>query len=141
MLVVRLIVYLICFQSTLYFSLLSNSKTSCCLFLSMLLLTLCRLNIGKGQCTKHALKCGGGCGIFFLLQECKTLIIHNKRAAYVHSPFVDTHGETGEYRGKPLNLNIDRYSVLQELWFGHLVRQKVISERETSRQFILNNYY
>ena len=55
----------------------------------------------------------------------------------MHSPFVDTHSETGEYRGKPLNLNIDRYSVLQELWFGHLVRQKVISEQETSSQFIL----
>ena len=59
----------------------------------------------------------------------------------MYSPFVDTHGETSEYRGKPLNLNIDRYSVLQELWFRHLVRQKVVSERETSRQFILNNYY
>ena len=28
---------------------------------------------GKGECTKHAQKCGGGAGIFFLLQECTGL--------------------------------------------------------------------
>ena len=96
---------------------------------------------GKGECTKHAFKCGGGSGIFFLLQECVSLIFHNKKAAHVHSPYVDSHGETPQYRGRPLNLDIDRYDILHELWSGHLVRQKVMSERANSRQVIISDFY
>jgi len=96
---------------------------------------------GKGECTKHAYRCGGGSGIFFLLQECIGLIMHGVKAAYVHSPYVDSHGETPHYRGRPLNLDLDRYNTLHELWSGHLVRQKVISERGNSRQVIIANFY
>ena len=67
---------------------------------------------GKGECTKHAYRCGGGSGIFFLLQECIGLIMHGMKAAYVHSPYVDSHGETPHYRGRPLNLDLDRYNTL-----------------------------
>ena len=31
---------------------------------------------GKGACTKHASICGGGCGIFFILQDCVGLALH-----------------------------------------------------------------
>ena len=96
---------------------------------------------GKGECTKHALKCGAGCGIFFLLQECLALIMHGGKAAYVHSPYVDAHGETPQYRGRPLNLDRERYDVLAELWNGHLIRERVIAERSTSRQVIIANFY
>jgi hypothetical protein len=96
---------------------------------------------GKGECTKHATKCGGGAGVFFLLQDCVSLIIHGAKAAYVHSPYVDSHGETPQYRGRPLNLDIDRYESLRDLWTGHLVREKVIAERGSSRQIIIANYY
>eukprot|EP00559_Dactyliosolen_fragilissimus_P000392 CAMPEP_0184873654 /NCGR_PEP_ID=MMETSP0580-20130426/41963_1 /TAXON_ID=1118495 /ORGANISM="Dactyliosolen fragilissimus" /LENGTH=1200 /DNA_ID=CAMNT_0027376583 /DNA_START=107 /DNA_END=3706 /DNA_ORIENTATION=- len=71
---------------------------------------------GKGECTHHAYRCGGGCGIFFLLQECVCLIMHNRKAAYSDSPYVDSHGETPQYRGRPLNLDIGRYNNLHELW-------------------------
>jgi hypothetical protein len=96
---------------------------------------------GKGECTKHALCCGAGCGLFFLLQECVGLIMHGKKAAYVHSPYVDAHGETPQFRGRPLNLDMDRYDILQEMWTSHAIRQKVMAERAVARQVIIAGYY
>ncbi|CAJ1952324.1 unnamed protein product [Cylindrotheca closterium] len=96
---------------------------------------------GKGECTKHSFKCGAGTGLFFLLQECAGLIMHNSKAAYIHSPYVDSHGETPQYRGRPLNLDMERYDHLREVWSGHAVRQQVLAERASSRQIIVQDYY
>ena len=96
---------------------------------------------GKGECTKHSFKCGAGAGLFFLLQECSGLILHKSKAAYIHSPYVDSHGETPQFRGRPLNLDLVRYDHLRELWNGHLVRQTVVAERGSSRQVILPDFY
>lgn len=96
---------------------------------------------GKSECTRHSYKCGAGAGMFFLLQECSGLIMHKSKAAYIHSPYVDSHGETPQYRGRPLNLDLDRYEHLREVWFGHSVRQQVVAERGSSRQVILPDFY
>jgi Proteolysis_6 C-terminal len=96
---------------------------------------------GKGECTKHSFKCGAGTGMFFLLQECAGLIMHNGKAAYIHSPYVDSHGETPQYRGRPLNLDLDRYDHLREVWSGHAIRQQVVAERGGSRQVIVPDFY
>eukprot|EP00934_Nitzschia_sp_Nitz4_P008391 Nitzschia sp. Nitz4//scaffold194_size40385//22916//30332//NITZ4_007530-RA/size40385-processed-gene-0.16-mRNA-1//-1//CDS//3329540334//8381//frame0 len=96
---------------------------------------------GNGECTSHSYRCGAGTGLFFLLQECAGLIMHNSKAAYIHSPFVDSHGETPQYRGRPLNLDLDRYAHLQEVWCGHAVRQQVVAERGGSRQIIVTGFY
>jgi len=96
---------------------------------------------GKGECTKHSFKCGAGACIFFLLQECQGLIIHNGKAVYVQSPYVDSHGETPQYRGRPLNLDLDRYEIFRELWTGHGIRQKVVQERGSARQVIITDFY
>lgn len=96
---------------------------------------------GKGECTRHSYKCGAGAGMFFLLQECSGLIMHKSKAAYIHSPYVDSHGETPQYRGRPLNLDLDRYDHLREVWFGHGVRQQVVAERVSSRQVIMPDFY
>jgi hypothetical protein len=96
---------------------------------------------GKGECTRHSFKCGAGTGMFFLLQECAGLIMHNGKAAYIHSPFVDSHGETPQYRGRPLNLDLDRYDHLNEVWSGHAIRQQVVAERGGSRQVIVPDFY
>eukprot|EP00546_Thalassionema_frauenfeldii_P000890 CAMPEP_0178937310 /NCGR_PEP_ID=MMETSP0786-20121207/25676_1 /TAXON_ID=186022 /ORGANISM="Thalassionema frauenfeldii, Strain CCMP 1798" /LENGTH=2359 /DNA_ID=CAMNT_0020615847 /DNA_START=262 /DNA_END=7341 /DNA_ORIENTATION=- len=96
---------------------------------------------GKGECTKHSFKCGAGACIFFLLQECQGLIIHNGKAVYVQSPYVDSHGETPQYRGRPLNLDLDRYDIFRELWTGHGIRQKVVQERGSARQVIITDFY
>jgi Proteolysis_6 C-terminal len=96
---------------------------------------------GKGECTNHTNRCGAGAGMFFLLQECTGLIMHQKKAAYIHSPYVDSHGETPQYRGRPLNLDLERYEHLREIWYTHSVRQKVIAERGSSRQVIQIDFY
>jgi len=96
---------------------------------------------GKSECTKHSFKCGAGSCIFFLLQECQGLIIHNGKAVYVQSPYVDSHGETPQYRGRPLNLDLDRYDIFRELWTGHGIRQKVVQERGSARQVIITDFY
>jgi hypothetical protein len=96
---------------------------------------------GKGECTRHSFKCGAGTGMFFLLQDCAGLIMHNSKAAYIHSPYVDSHGETPQYRGRPLNLDLDRYDHLREVWSGHSVRQQVLAERGSSRQIIVPDFY
>lgn len=96
---------------------------------------------GKGECTKHAYLCGAGSCVFFLLQECVGLVLHGDFAAYVHSPYVDSHGETPHYRGRPLNLDLDRYNLLHEMWSGHTVRQKVVAERGGARQIIIPDFY
>lgn len=96
---------------------------------------------GKGECTKHSYNCGAGSGMFFLLQECAGLIMHNGKAAYIHSPYVDSHGETPQYRGRPLNLDVDRYAHLHEVWSGHAIRQQVLAERGSSRQIIVPDFY
>lgn len=96
---------------------------------------------GKGECTRHSYTCGAGQGMFFLLQECTGLIMHNSKAAYIHSPYVDSHGETPQYRGRPLNLDLDRYEHLREIWSGHSIRQQVIAERLSSRQIIVLDFY
>jgi len=95
---------------------------------------------GKSECTKHAFKCGGGAGIFFLLQECVGLIMHGVKAAYIHSPYVDSHGETN-FRGRPLNLDLDRYNILLNIWSGHLTRERVVAERVSTRTVIIANFY
>jgi hypothetical protein len=96
---------------------------------------------GKGECTRHSYKCGAGTGMFFLLQDCTGLIMHNGKAAYIHSPYVDNHGETPQYRGRPLNLDLDRYDHLHEVWSGHGIRQHVSAERGTSRHIIVPDFY
>ena len=70
---------------------------------------------GKGECTKHSYTCGAGAGIYFLVQDCVGLIIHGQKAAYILSPYVDFYGETPQYRGRPLNLDLDRYRIMQGL--------------------------
>lgn len=96
---------------------------------------------GKGECTRHTFKCGAGAGMFFLLQECSGLILHKSKAAYIHSPYVDSHGETPQFRGRPLNLDMGRYEHLRGMWMGHGIRQTVVAERGSSRQVILPDFY
>jgi hypothetical protein len=96
---------------------------------------------GKGECTRHSYKCGAGAGLFFLLQECSGLIMHKSKAAYIHSPYIDSHGETPQFRGRPLNLDMVRYEHLRELWMGHHIRQTVVAERGQQRQVILPDFY
>jgi hypothetical protein len=97
---------------------------------------------GGGECTRHCYICGGGAGILFLLQECISLLIYKEKATYFHSPYVDSHGETHMSRGRPLNMDMERYRTLCSLYCGHTLRQQVISERSKStRHHVIANFY
>jgi Proteolysis_6 C-terminal len=94
---------------------------------------------GVGECTKHSYVCGAGTGIFFLLQDCVGLIMHRGEGSFIHSIYVDSHGETP--RGRPLYLDLARYDHLRDLWCGHGVRQRVLVERESTQQGVLAGFY
>jgi Proteolysis_6 C-terminal len=94
---------------------------------------------GIGECTKHSYVCGAGTGIFFLLQDCVGLIMHRGEGSFIHSIYVDSHGETP--RGRPLYLDLARYDHLRDLWFGHGVRQRVLVERESTQQGVVTGFY
>ncbi|KAL3924864.1 MAG: hypothetical protein SGILL_000787 [Bacillariaceae sp.] len=96
-----------------------------------------------GACTLHARKNGSGIGIFFLVQKCTVLLMHNNKSAYSASIFVDEHGEEdpGLRRGRPLFLNDARYRALEKLWRQQGIPREVAQIRSTSDRVIRDNWY
>jgi len=96
-----------------------------------------------GACTLHARKNGSGIGIFFLVQKCTVLLMHNNKSAYSPSLYVDEHGEEdpGLRRGRPLFLNDARYRSLELLWRQQLIPREVAQIRSTSDRVIRDNWY
>jgi len=96
-----------------------------------------------GACTVHARKYGSGIGIFFLIQKCTILLVHNNKSAYSASLYVDEHGEEdpGLRRGRPLFLKENRYAVLETLWRQHGIPREVAQIRSTSDRVIRDNWY
>ncbi len=74
-----------------------------------------------GECSRHALECGGGLGIVLMLQQCRVVVLGGSLAAYFPCPYVDAHGEEdhGLQRGRPLKLDENRYALLESLWRSH----------------------
>ncbi|CAB9509609.1 protein ligase UBR1 [Seminavis robusta] len=96
-----------------------------------------------GACTLHARKTGSGIGIFFLVQKCTVLLMHNNKSAYSASLYVDEHGEEdpGLRRGRPLFLNQARYRALEVLWRQQGIPREVAQIRSTSDRVIRDNWY
>eukprot|EP00804_Cyclotella_cryptica_P008773 CCRYP_015624-RA/>CCRYP_015624-RA protein AED:0.01 eAED:0.01 QI:221/1/1/1/0.6/0.66/6/2355/3495 len=96
-----------------------------------------------GTCTLHARKVGSGIGIFFLVQKCTVLLMHNNKSAYSPSLYVDEHGEedVGLRRGRPLFFSEDRYQALETLWRSHGIPREVSQIRSTSDRVIRDNWY
>eukprot|EP00558_Chaetoceros_sp_UNC1202_P000047 CAMPEP_0197259542 /NCGR_PEP_ID=MMETSP1429-20130617/83565_1 /TAXON_ID=49237 /ORGANISM="Chaetoceros sp., Strain UNC1202" /LENGTH=483 /DNA_ID=CAMNT_0042723751 /DNA_START=59 /DNA_END=1507 /DNA_ORIENTATION=- len=99
-------------------------------------------NRAPGACTLHSRKFGSGTGIFFLLQKCTVLLVHNKKAAYSASLYVDENGEEdpGLSRGMPLFLKEERYEALTNLWRQHGIPGEVAQIRSTSDRVIRDNW-
>lgn len=95
-----------------------------------------------GACTLHARKTGSGIGMFFLVQKCTVLLMHNNKSAYSPSLYVDEHGEEdpGLRRGRPLILNDARYRSLEQLWRQQRVPWEVAQIRSTSDRVIRDNW-
>ncbi|CAH0481262.1 unnamed protein product [Peronospora belbahrii] len=98
---------------------------------------------GMGACTSHALTCGAGVGLFFLIRSSSVLLIFGPRSSYFGSPYLDMFGEEdiNVRRGRPLYLNMKRMKALQALYANHQVANEVARNRRTSDQYIRNNYY
>jgi len=96
-----------------------------------------------GTCTLHARQAGSGIGIFFLVQKCTVLLMHNNKSAYSASVYVDQHGEEdpGLRRGRPLFLNKARYKALETLWRHQGIPREVAQIRSTSDRVIRDNWY
>jgi len=96
-----------------------------------------------GACTLHARQVGSGIGIFFLVQKCTVLLMHNNKSAYSASLYVDQHGEEdpGLRRGRPLSLNEARYRALEALWRQQGIPREVAQIRSTSDRVIRDNWY
>ena len=96
-----------------------------------------------GACTLHARKTASGVGIFFLIQKCTVLLMHNSKSAYSPSLYVDEHGEEdiSLRRGRPLYLNEARYRLLELLWRNQGIPREVAQIRSTSDRVIRDNWY
>src|SRR5689334_10422505 len=83
------------------------------------------------SCALHARKHGSGIGLFFLVQKCTVLLIHNNKSAYCPSIYVDEHGEEdpGLRRGRPLYLNASRFQALETMWRQHGIPREVAQIR------------
>lgn len=102
-----------------------------------------RRSDGMGACTHHAITCGAGVGLFFLMRSSSVLLVFGPRSSYFGSPYLDMFGEEdiNVRRGRPLYLNAKRMKALQALYANHQLANEVARNRRTSDQYIRNNYY
>nr|XP_032821084.1 E3 ubiquitin-protein ligase UBR2-like isoform X2 [Petromyzon marinus] len=97
----------------------------------------CQTTLGSrtvGACTLHALRCGGGVGIFLRVRECQVLLLANRtRGCFMEAPYLDDYGETdqGLHRGNPLHLCPERLAGLQRLWLEHGVLHSIGHSQES----------
>ena len=96
-----------------------------------------------GAATLHAVRCGGGTGIFLHVNSSRILLVSGLNAAWSHSPYADIHGESDHMlkRGKPLTLFRERYAGLCELWASAGVAKSVAAERAVLDSVIQPGYY
>ena len=127
----------------------SGSETAICLVTGAIIRagtsrrSYSRRSRSPGSCTLHARNIGSGTGIFFLLQKCTVLLVHNKKSAYSSSIYVDANGEEdpGLARGRPLFLKEERYAALADLWRQHRIPGEVSQIRSTSDRVIRDSWY
>ncbi|XP_050682744.1 E3 ubiquitin-protein ligase UBR1 isoform X2 [Leptidea sinapis] len=93
-----------------------------------------------GAVSWHALRCGGGAGLFLRVRDCELLpMCAPARAALLPAPYLDCYGETdqGLRRGNPLRLCPERYEALRMMWLSHGIHERIARSLDTN--MILNN--
>lgn len=80
-----------------------------------------------GACMIHAWQVGSGTVLFFLVQKCTVLLMHNNKSTYSASVYVDPHGkeDPGLRWECPLFLNEARYHELEMLWWQQGIPREV----------------
>ena len=96
-----------------------------------------------GECTLHARICGGGTGIFFIIQHFSVVLLHDSRACFYPSIYLDSHGETDTSRGqnRPMYLSLKRYKKIEELYKNHLIPYEVARIRSNKDRVIRQFWY
>lgn len=99
--------------------------------------------LSPGDCTIHAEHCGGGVGVFFLVQKCCPLLIKGSRACYLPPIYLDQNGETSETlsQSKPMHLSRKRVRRLEELYVRHQLVRELFRVRASSDKVIRQNWY
>jgi len=102
-----------------------------------------RLQSGAGDCTLHAETCGGGIGVFFLVQKCCPLLISGSRSCYLPPIYIDRNGETDDnlIHSKPMYLSRRGVDRLQELYLKHECSKELCRIRANAKQVIRQNWY
>ncbi|KAK7110558.1 E3 ubiquitin-protein ligase UBR3-like [Littorina saxatilis] len=77
------------------------------------------------ECVGHSVQCGGGTGIFLLVNSSIVVVLRGPRATLWGSVYLDQHGEEDRdlKRGKPLYLSRDRLKLLESQWISHSFEQ------------------
>ena len=92
-----------------------------------------------GACNAHTLVCGGGCGIFLRVRDCKVVMLAGlSKGTFIQPPYVDEYGETdvGLKRGNPLHLSKERYRKVYKLWLNHSIPKEISSNLESNPYYI-----
>jgi len=120
----------------------TRQPTALCLVCGCLLEAARKVE-GIGECTRHALDCGGEGGVIFLVHECTVLLLHGQHSTYFSSPYVDAFGESPkvQQRRRPLSLDARLYNSLQQLWASHQVVGEVSRARDGAERLIRDAYY
>eukprot|EP01066_Platyproteum_vivax_P005357 Platyproteum_vivax@DN16797_c0_g1_i1.p3 len=97
----------------------------------------CKRN-GVGECSQHALECGGGQTVFLLINLTMVLACEAPRCAFMEAPYVDDHGECDSQmrRGRPLKLSWRRLSELQMMLTTSEVGREIIRNGERTSRYI-----
>ncbi|GAA6062341.1 hypothetical protein JCM10212_006591 [Sporobolomyces blumeae] len=90
-----------------------------------------------GECNEHMWTCGGSIGIYFLVKRNAILYLHTDKGAFVHPPYLDSHGEvdTGGRRTRsqfPQYLHRARYDEIRKVWLQQTVPTLVARKLEAS---------
>jgi E3 ubiquitin-protein ligase UBR1 len=100
-------------------------------------------SLTPGDCTIHAENCGGGVGVFFLVQKCCPLLIKGSRACYLPPIYLDHNGETCDTlsQSKPMHLSRRRVRRLEEMFVRHQLARELFRVRASSEKVIRQNWY
>lgn len=97
-----------------------------------------------GACTAHSESCGGGCGIFLRVRECKVVLLAGRtKGCFIQPPYVDQYGETdtGLKRGNPLRLCPDRYRKIYQIWLNHRIPEEISHTLEANQFYITTPWF
>ncbi len=96
-----------------------------------------------GECTLHTRNCGHGVGAYFLIQSYCVILMHDSRASFYPSLYLDVNGETDNSKGqnRPMFLSMKRKQKVEEIYKNHMIPYEVARNRATKDKVIRQWWY